>query len=403
MAVWLVRGGALVAGVALALSGRPILGVAVTLLAFGYWIVDRVANRIVSRPDVTPSGAALALHRRAEVADLHADVCLWSRDLTRRHKRRGHVDLPRLREGGVSLQFVTVPTKLVLTKRAPRLFLSDLFFWGSLLSLERPDRWFSTAARARLQRSRISEWISASAGELVPIADRRSLAELRRRRADGEGVIGLMLGMEGAHALRDGIDIGWLSERGFRVLGLTHFNDTRFAGSAHGWRKRGLSDAGRELVRELERHHITIDLAHASERAIDDVLEMLEGGELRRPPIVSHTGLRGVHDHRRNIADRQAVEIAGRGGLIGISFFEPALARADIGALVESVRYTVDLLDAAGLEGARHVALGSDFDGAVKTVIDAAGWPSVTQKLVDAGVRGGADPRHPRRQRLALL
>jgi membrane dipeptidase len=196
----------------------------------------------------------------------------------------------------------------------------------------------------------------------------------------------VMLGLEGAHALRAGIDVSWLAENGFRVLGITHFNDTRFGGSAHGLKKRGLTEAGRGLVRELEEHGITIDLAHASPALIDDVLSMCESGELRRPLLVSHTGVKGVFDHKRNISDVQATAIARGGGLVGASFFVPALPRAEVAAVAETAVYLVRLFDGAGLDGARHVALGSDFDGAVRTVIDAAGWPRITAALLEAGL-----------------
>ena len=385
MGSWVARIVVAVVGIWLAFSGWLIVGVVLALCSMGFWILDRLYNRVASIDPVVVSPQATALHESSMVADLHADICLWDRDLRKRHWR-GHVDMPRLREGGVGLQFVTVPTKLVYTKRAPRFFLADLFFWGSMLSQEMPHRWFNTAARARLQARRAEKWVAESEGGLVLIRDKGALAGLAERQAAGDEVTGIMLGLEGAHALRDGLDVPWLADKGFSVLGLTHFNDNRFADSSHGWKKRGLSAAGRELCKELETHSITIDLAHASEAVIDDVLAMREAGELRRPLLVSHTGVRGAHDHRRNIADRQAVAVARGGGLIGVSFFKPALVRADLDALVETVRYVIELLDEAGLEGARHVALGSDFDGAVRTAIDATGWPQITQKLLDSGL-----------------
>lgn len=374
----------LLAGVLLK-AGFPVLAALAASAAINAWLFDVVANRVGRAGQIEVGGGAASLHGSAFVADLHADICLWERDLMRRN-RRGHVDLPRLREGNVALQFVTVPTKLVLTKRAPRLFLSDLFFWGFAGLLLRPDRWFSSGARARWQFDNAARWIGRAGGELLLVRDRAGLAELRRRRAAGEGVTGVMLGLEGAHALPRDADLGWLADRGVRVLGITHFNDTRFGDSAHGWRKRGLTTAGRELVKELERHAITIDLAHASEAVVADCLAMREAGELGRPFLVTHTGVKGVCDHRRNISDEQAVEVARGGGLIGVTFFCPALPRLEVAAVAETVVYLVELFERSGLDGARHVAFGSDFDGAVKTVIDASGWPQVTAALKGAGL-----------------
>ncbi len=375
---------AVLGGVSLIMQGFPVLGLCVALMACWNWLLDRLANRVVPGIDKPIAVESARFHDGCFIADLHADVCLWRRDLMRRNCR-GHVDLPRLHEGNVALQFVTVPTKLVLSARLPRLFFTDLFFWGALMSLQRPDTWFSVPARVRLQLSRLDRWVAASEGKIEMVRTRGEFITLEDRRQRNEDVIGVMLGLEGAHALRGGLDVPWLAARGFRVVGITHFNDTRFGDSAHGVRMGGLKPAGRELARQLEMHSITIDLAHASAALIEDILEMHREGELSRPLLVSHTGIKGVCDHRRNISDRQAVAVAATGGLIGITLFAPGLPRADLAALGESITYLVRLLDDAGLEGTRHIAIGSDFDGAVRTVVDAAGWPSITAELLKSG------------------
>ena len=382
---------AVLGGACLIMQGFPVLGICVALLTCWYWLLDRMANRVVRGNAEPISEDTSSFHDGCFIADLHADVCLWRRDLMRKN-RRGHVDLPRIREGNVALQFVTVPTKLVISRRFPRAFFRDLFFWGAFMSLQHPSTWFSTTARVRLQLHRLKLWVARSEGVLRLICSRSQLDELNDSRARNEESIGLMLGLEGAHVLRGSLDVPWLFEHGFRVVGITHFNDNQFGYSAHGLRRGGLTPAGRELVRELDSHSITIDLAHASATLIDDVLEMHGKGEIRRPLIVSHTGIRGVHDHRRNISDDHAVAIAATGGLIGISLFAPALPSADLAALGESVSYTVKLLDQAGIDGARHVAIGSDFDGAVRTVIDASGWEQITAELMNHA--HGLRPEH---------
>ena len=373
--------GVVAGGVLLFMQGLPVLGLCVALMALWYVIFDLLLNRVVPDNEPPVDDTSAGFHGGCFIADLHADVCLWRRNLMRKNSR-GHVDLPRLRAGNVALQFVTVPTKLVISRRFPRLFFRDLFFWGAFMSLQRPDTWFSTAARARLQLRRLAAWIDQSEGAIRLVCSRGELNELNEDRKRNEEVIGVMLGLEGAHILRGGLDVPWLAENGFRVVGITHFNDNQFGDSAHGLRARGLKPAGRELVGQLDSHSITIDLAHASAALIDDVLEMHRQGEISRPLIVSHTGIRGVHDHRRNISDDHAVAIAATGGLIGITLFAPGLPRADLAALAESISYTVKLLNDAGLDGARHVAIGSDFDGAVRTVVDASGWQRITGELM---------------------
>ena len=375
---------AVLGGASLIIQGFPVLGICVALLACWYWLLDRMANRVVPGNDQPIDDETASFHDGCFIADLHADICLWRRDLMRRNCR-GHVDFPRLRKGNVALQFVTVPTKLVVSSRFPRLFPADLFFWGALMSLQHPDTWFSAPARVRLQLRRLARWVAASQGKIEMVCSRGELDALKERRQRNEDVIGVMLGLAGAHVLRGGLDVAWLAARGFRVVGITHFNDTRFGDSAHGVRRGGLKPAGRELARQLEMHSITIDLAHSCAALIEDILEMHREGELNRPLLVSHTGIKGVHDHRRNISDAQAVAIAATGGLIGITLFAPGLPRAELKALAESIAYLVRLLDDAGQEGARHVAIGSDFDGAVRTVVDAAGWPRITAELLKPG------------------
>lgn len=365
----------------LVIKGFPILGICVSMMACWHRIFDVLLNRCAVVEKKSLSDEVRRFHKDCFIADLHADVCLWRRDLMRKN-RRGHVDLPRLMEGNVALQFITIPTKLVISRRFPRAFFRDLFFWGAFMSLQHPSTWFSTSARVRLQLQRLKSWVARSEGVLRLVCSRSQLDELKDSRACNEESIGLMLGLEGAHVLRGSLDVPWLFEQGFRVVGITHFNDNQFGYSAHGSRRGGLTPAGRELVRELDSHSITIDLAHASASLIDDVLEMHGKGEIRRSLIVSHTGIRGVHDHRRNISDDHAVAIAATGGLIGISLFAPALPSADLVALGKSVSYTVKLLNQAGIDGARHVAIGSDFDGAVRTVIDASGWARITAELM---------------------
>ena len=99
-----------------------------------------------------------------------------------------------------------------------------------------------------------------------------------------------------------------------------------------------------------------------------------------KPVVFSHTGVRGTCDSPRNISDAVLKRTAAAGGLIGIGFFEGATCGRDLGAIVRAIRYTVDRV------GAEHVALGSDFDGFVRTPIDASQMPSLTQALLDSGL-----------------
>src|SRR5262249_19901421 len=138
--------------------------------------------------------------------------------------------------------------------------------------------------------------------------------------------------------------------------------DNEMAGSMHGANKYGLTDKGKELVKRMQEKKVLIDLAHASPKVIDDVLALAT-----RPVVVSHTGVKGTCNNTRNLSDDQLKAVALNGGIIGIGFWDTAICGRDAGAIVRSVRHAVRV---AGID---HVALGSDYDGAVVMPFDATG------------------------------
>jgi membrane dipeptidase len=157
-------------------------------------------------------------------------------------------------------------------------------------------------------------------------------------------------------------------------IGLSHFFDNEWAGSAHGVNKGGLTPKGKQLVRKMDSLKIIIDLAHASLQTIDDVLAITQS-----PLIVSHTGVKGVCDIQRNLSDKHLLEIGKRNGLVAIGLWETAVCGTDEKATAKSIRY------AATLIGADKVALGSDFDGAVETHFDVTGLPLIMEALKQEG------------------
>jgi microsomal dipeptidase-like Zn-dependent dipeptidase len=158
-----------------------------------------------------------------------------------------------------------------------------------------------------------------------------------------------------------------------------HFFDTVFGGSAHGVGKGGLTPAGRALVAGLEQRSMLLDLAHASEQTIDDALAVA-----RRPVVVSHTGVKGTCDNARNLSDAHLRGVARTGGVIGIGFWDTAVCGRDAKSIARAIRHAV------AIAGVDHVALGSDFDGAVATPFDATGMASLTDALLAEGF-GDAD------------
>ena len=154
----------------------------------------------------------------------------------------------------------------------------------------------------------------------------------------------------------------------------THFFDNAIAGSAHGVAKTGLSVLGRQWVKQMEAKGMVIDLAHAAPRTIDDVLAIAT-----KPVLVSHTGVQGTCNNRRNLSDAQLRAIAASGGVIGIGFWPEAVCGSDVASIARALRY------AAHIAGVESLALGSDFDGAVALPFDASQLAQLTQVLLDVG------------------
>ena len=165
------------------------------------------------------------------------------------------------------------------------------------------------------------------------------------------------------------------STRGYRMIGLTHFFDNDYAGSAHGVEKGGLTQLGRQTLIEMERLGIIVDLAHLSPAAIDEVLD-----RATLPVVVSHTGVRGTCDNRRNLSDEHIRRIAAGGGVIGIGFWDTAVCGRGPAEIASAIAYVVELV------GAQHVAFGSDYDGGTTVGFDASGIPSITQAMMDEGL-----------------
>ncbi|AXQ28883.1 peptidase M19 [Solimonas sp. K1W22B-7] len=338
-------------------------------------IVERGMNVLLQPPPYLASPEAQALHARLLVADLHADSLLWGRDLLRRSER-GHVDLPRLQQGNVALQVFSVVTKtprgLNIERNDDR---SDNILPLALVQGWPPRTWRSLKERALYQAQRLHDTAARSQGALTVVATQVELRAFLARRAQTPGLVAGVLAIEGAQALDgDPANVDALFAAGFRMMSPTHFFDDEMAGSAHGLEKGGLTDKGRDMIRRMEAKGMIVDIAHASPKTIDEILAMA-----KRPVVVSHGGVKGTCDNRRNLSDAQLRRIAVNGGLVGIGYWETAVCGRDAKAVARAIRYTVDLI------GLKHVALGSDYDGAVAVPFDTTGLVLLTQALMEAG------------------
>ena len=357
-----------------AIAAAALAAAAIAAFALVPPAVERHFNP--SPPSAPPvSARARALHARLLVVDLHADSLLWGRDLLRRGTR-GHLDVPRMAEGNLAVQAFTVVTQTPRGLNIER--NDDRTDDVTLLALAQrwpPRTWGDRQERALYQAERLRDFAARSVGALTLIRTRGDLDEFLERRAGRRVLAAGLLGLEGAQSLEgDPERVEQLYAAGYRMIAPVHFFDTAFAGSAHGGEKGGLTAAGRALVRGLESRSMILDLAHASARTIDDALALA-----RRPVVVSHTGVRATCDNPRNLSDEQLRGVARTGGIVGIGFWPTAVCGATPAAIARAMRH------AAGVAGIDHVGLGSDFDGAVETPIDAAGLPQLTEALLGEG------------------
>jgi len=139
----------------------------------------------------------------------------------------------------------------------------------------------------------------------------------------------------------------------------------------------GLTQLGRSVVRRCEELGVLVDVTHCSDRSFADVL-----GTSTRPVLATHTGFRRFADFERNLSDEQAREIARTGGIIGVITWNDLLGGDSIEAMADAV------VHGATVVGARHVGIGTDFDGWVSSadgIRDATRYPALTERLARRG------------------
>jgi len=359
---------------------KSVIGLVLRLIeAFAYLQLvfvpntDAKMNAVVDLGPYDVNETAQALHDTLYVADLHADSLMWRRNTTKRHSR-GHVDLPRLRDGGVDFQIFSAVTK------APRGLnfaensadAPDNITMVAIAQLWPMRTWQSLYERAAYQAQRLNKYEAKSENNLV-IA--RNAADLNQ--ADGT-IVGLLL-TEGSHPLEGQIEnVERLFNEGYRAMGLQHFFDNELGGSLHGQSQAGLTDFGFAAVREMWRLNIAGDLAHASDQTSRDVLAMPEAG----PVFISHGGVRDecTASQQRNLPDDLLVELAARGGVVGIGYFEGAICDISPEGIASAILNAIEVM------GVDAVALGSDYDGTVSTAFDTSQLAVITHQLLEANL-----------------
>jgi membrane dipeptidase len=311
-------------------------------------------------PPPRASDDARSLHAEHPAIDLHADTLMWSRwtgyDLHKAHEPPlplaalgGHVDVPRMKEGGMGAQFF------------------------GLVSLPLADRVRGMARVVHEQIDALDRQLARGDFRLV-----RHAGEIER--CHDAGHVAALLGIEGAHALEGDLDnVARFARRGVRYIGLLHFsaNEAGYPAYGRGRRDEGLTPWGFDLVRRCEAEGVLVDLSHINRRGFLDACSVAT-----KPPIVSHTGVLGAFEHWRNIDDDQLRAVADRGGAVGVIFCPRYVGGDGLEPVVKHLRHIVDVV------GEDCPALGSDWDGFIvptKPLKDPRGLPLLTDALLAAG------------------
>jgi membrane dipeptidase len=349
---------------------------------------------------------ARKLHFSSIVLDTHDDTTqrFFSKsfDLGKRNPD-GHIDIPRMRDGGMNAIFFSI------------------WIDGRIMGP-------AAVQKALDQIDAVHENVRRFSGDMVFA---RTAEEVRSAHAQGK--IAALMGVEGGHMIGNDIRIVRIfGDLGVRYMTLSHFYNDEWADSstdkpAH----NGLTDYGKEIVREMNRQGIMVDISHVSDKTFYDALEVSKA-----PLIASHSSCRALCNHVRDMSDDMIKALAAKGGVIQINYeksfidqdyknaYDKATGGAGVvGTLNQAVKNCgddqecvsraetalerkmteegklphvsweriVDHIDhAAKLVGADHVGLGSDFDGATMPdgMEDCSKLPKITEALLRKGYSG---------------
>ncbi|HEV2196999.1 MAG TPA: dipeptidase [Candidatus Acidoferrum sp.] len=347
------------------------------------------------------SARAKKLHFSSIVVDTHDDTTqrfLDGKFDISEHHSDGSIDVPRMREGGLGAIFfsIWIPSKITGQE---------------------------AVNRALAQIEAVREQIRAHPKDLALAT---TPAEVRA--AHKEGRIAALMGVEGGHMINSDLDVlRKFAGLGVRYMTLTHSGNDEWADSstdkpAH----NGLTDFGKEVVREMNRLDVIVDISHVSDKTFYDALEVS-----RAPMIASHSSCRAICDAPRNMTDQMMKDLAAKGGVIQINYHvgflsqefrnaekaNPEINKAigeevqkrcgdnEACQLLEGDRLTREYVEqgklprvewtkiiehidhAVKVAGADHVGLGSDFDGANMPygMEGASQLPKITEALLKKG------------------
>lgn len=304
-------------------------------------------------PNLQQEARAKKIHQEATVFDAHCDTILEVLSGKRtlgEYSKTGHLDIPRMKEGGIDVQVFSVFVK---------------------------PEWYYDATRWTLKGiATLKKQIKENADD---ICFARTVEEIENAKKTDK--LSAFLSIEGGEALQGELDmLDIYHELGVTSLVLTWNNRNLIADGAKDIRSGGgLSNFGKDVVKRMEKLGMAIDLAHIAPKAFWDVYELST-----KPFIVSHTLPRKFIDIPRNLDDDQIKAIAEKRGVIGVTFYFKSFSDMDASVenVVDAIDYIVDMV------GPDYVGIGSDFDGYkkdIKGMSSCIDYINITRGLVARG------------------
>lgn len=263
-----------------------------------------------------------------------------------------HTDLGRLRAGGVGAQFWSVFVPCDFAGHA--------------------------AVTAVLEQIEIVHALTRRYPNDLQLAETADSIES----AFAAGRVASLLGAEGGHCIAESLGVlRALYRLGVRYLTLTHNKNVPWADSATDEPAAGgLTDFGREVVAEMNRLGMLVDLSHVAPTTMRDALDATTA-----PVIFSHSSCRAVHDHPRNVPDDVLGRLADNGGVCMVTFVPSFVAGSSKATVADVVRHVEHAREVAGVD---HIGIGGDYDGVTEVPVgleDVSRYPVLFQALLDNG------------------
>jgi membrane dipeptidase len=368
-------------------------------------------DNFTERDEAALRARAERLHRESIVVDTHNDITspmidegfdLGTDGTSRGEKAKTHTDIKRMKAGGLDADFFAI-------------YVDKLF-------VNKPTAEGGGAARRALDMiDVVGEQVKKHSRYLEAATTAEDIRRIARK-----GKIAALMGIEGGHAIEDSLHaLRMFYKLGIRYMTLTHTNTNNWADSEGDWNNpnvkhhNGLTDFGRQVVREMNQLGMMVDVSHVADKTFYDVIETTKA-----PVIASHSSCRALANHTRNMTDDMLRAVAKNNGVVMINFYDGFLdsrkaetamqrrARQDeltrnypndpkrvaeemkkwneanqIGTTPFSVlmEHFIHVIKVAGID---HVGIGSDFDGVPalpEGMEDISRLPNITVELMKRG------------------